>query len=212
MEPPLPDCESGQDAKEVSVEAPIQPSTSPRRKRYRLDKGAQPPPAERILEALLFAGGQPVAFEDAKRVITGLEQDDFLAMIDGLNRAYRYQGRPYVLLARTQGYVMTIRPAFRPVLDRLQGPAREARLSAAAVDVLSLVAYRQPLGKLEIDSLRGADSGALIRQLLRRGLVAGERSADAGRDLLYTTTPRFLDLFQLSSLEDLPHTQDVERL
>jgi Predicted transcriptional regulator containing the HTH domain len=107
---------------------------------------------------------------------------------------------------------MTIKPAYLPLLERLRGPARETRLSTAAIDILSLVAYRQPVGKSEIDAIRGVDSGGLLRQLIKLGLLSGQRPAEGGRELIYSTTSRFLALFHLQSLDDLPQTQDLERL
>ena len=81
-----------------------------------------------------------------------------------------WQGRPYLIQAQGQGHSLTLRPRYQPVVDKLYGTARAARLSAAAIDALALVAYRQPATKQEIDSLRGAESGSLLRQLVRRGL------------------------------------------
>ena len=79
--------------------------------------------------------------------------------------------------------------------------------------MLALVAYRQPATKMEIDSLRGVESGALLRQLVRRGLIAVVQRGDAERrDVAYGTTGRFLELFGLGSLEDLPRTQDLQQL
>jgi segregation and condensation protein B len=212
MEPELPD----QDTEPEHAVAPTagQSSARPRRKRGTApsSEGTTPPSAERILEAMLFAGRGPVTFEKARQVLTSLEEADFLKMIDNLNAAYRTQGRPYALTPRDQGYVMTIKPSFLHLLERLRGPARETRLSTAAIDVLSLVAYRQPIAKGEIDSVRGFDSGAILRQLLKHGLLSAERKADGGRDLIYSTTTRFLTLFNLQSLDDLPQTQELERL
>jgi segregation and condensation protein B len=112
-----------------------------------------------------------------------------------------------------QGYVLTLRPRFRGIIEKLYGGVREARLSTVALDVLSLVAYRQPASKQEIDSLRGAESGALLRQLVRRGLIMVVQRAEAGsREVLYGTTPRFLELFGLRSLDDLPRTQDLQQI
>ena len=106
-----------------------------------------------------------------------------------------------------------LRPRFRPMVQKLYGGTQEARLSTAAVDVLALVAYRQPATKQEIDGLRGSDSGALLRQLVRRGLVAVVHRGDsAQREVTYGTTPRFLELFRLRSLDDLPQTQDLQKL
>jgi segregation and condensation protein B len=172
-----------------------------------------PPPMRRIVEALLFVGGAPLTSVRACETIRGLTEEQFLEAIDGLNREYRQQGRPYSVQARSGGYVLTLRPRFREVVERLHGGQREARLSPAAVDALALVAYRQPVTKAEIDGLRGAESGAILRQLVRRGLIAVVQRGDAQkREVSYGTTPRFLELFQLQSLEDLPQTQDLQRL
>jgi segregation and condensation protein B len=172
-----------------------------------------PPPLGRILEAMLFLGGAPLTAARASEVVRGLTETAFHEAIATLNRDYRQQGRPYQIEARDGGHTLTLRPRFRPVMERLYGSNREARLSAPAIDVLSLVAYRQPATKQEIDSLRGADSGALLRQLVRRGLLAVVQRGDAAsKEVAYGTTPRFLQLFHLRSLEDLPQTQDLQTL
>ncbi|HYV37635.1 MAG TPA: SMC-Scp complex subunit ScpB [Gemmataceae bacterium] len=172
-----------------------------------------PPPPRRIIEALLFVGGVPLTQARAAQIIRGFTSDQFSEAVESLNQDYRQQGRPYAIQPRGDGFVLTLRPRFRSVLEKIYGAAREARLSTAAVDVLSLVAYRQPATKQEIDSLRGAESGALLRQLVRRGLVMVARRADAqDREVSYGTTGRFLELFGLGSLEDLPRTQDLQQL
>src|SRR6266851_4290734 len=88
-----------------------------------------------------------------------------------------------------------------------------AHPSTAAIDVLALVAYRQPATKQEIESIRGAESGHLLRQLVRRRLIAvAHRGESAERQVSYGTTDRFLELFGLASLDDLPQTQDLQKL
>jgi segregation and condensation protein B len=95
----------------------------------------------------------------------------------------------------------------------LYGGVREARLSLPAVEVLAIVAYRQPIPRREVETLRGHDSAALLRQLVRRGLIGIiGRAESGGNDVQYGTTPRFLEIFGLSSLEDLPETEDLSRL
>src|SRR5262245_4586214 len=174
---------------------------------------AVPPPLLRIVEALLFVGGAPLTAVRACEAVRGLTPAQFTQLIDTLNREYRKQGRPYWIQSQGQGHVLALRSRYRPVLEKLYGTNREARLSPAALDVLALVAYRQPATKQEIDSLRGAESGALLRQLVRRGLVAVvSRGEAAQREVCYGTTPRFLELFRLRSLDDLPQTQDLQRL
>jgi segregation and condensation protein B len=172
-----------------------------------------PPPVHRVLEALLFIGSSPLTPERAATVIRGLTPPQFQEAIALLNGTYRRQGRPYTILAQQKGYVLTLKPQYRSIVEKLYGQAREARLSTAAIDVLSLVAYRQPINKKEVDAIRGADSGALLRQLIRRGLVAiQERGESTRHDVCYGTTPRFLELFKLKSLDDLPRTQDLQKL
>lgn len=199
-----------------------------------------PPPLDRIIEALLFVGGQPLTAARACEVVRGLTPTQFRQTIDSLNRRYHRQNRPYLIQPATlgerndsgrgrrdsepgaaaggrgttgPGYVMELRPFYQPILNRLFGSVREARLSPQAVDVLALVAYRQPVTKQEIDGIRGAESGSLLRQLLRHGLIAITRRCESGqREVCYGTTARFLELFRLRSLEELPQTQDLQRL
>jgi segregation and condensation protein B len=174
---------------------------------------ANTPSLQHIIEVLLFVGGAPLTAEGAAAAIRGLTPSQFSQAIASLNHDYRKQGRPYVIQTYGQGYILALRGRFRPVHERLYGQAREARLSPPAIDVLALIAYRQPVTKQELDSLRGAESGALIRQLVRRNLIAIVQRGEAGRrEVFYGTTPRFLELFQLSSLDDLPQTADLEKL
>ncbi len=166
-----------------------------------------PPSPTRIIEALLFVGGQPLTAERAGEIVRKLQPDEFRAIIDGLNRDYRKQGRPYTVQPSEQGYVLTLKPQFRAVRERLDGSPREARLTPGALDVLAVIAYRQPIAKAEIDAQRGNDSRGPLRQLLRLGLIAVESNSSA-----YVTTTRFLELFDLQSLDDLPRTGDLQQL
>jgi segregation and condensation protein B len=171
-----------------------------------------PPPVHRIVEAMLFVGGPPLTAVRAGEAVRGLGAEQLRQVVDVLNRDYRRQGRPYRVQRRDQGYELVLLPRYRGVLDRLYGSVREARLSPAALDVLALVAYRQPVTRQEVESLRGLDSGAALRQLVRLGLVAVQRGEADRREVAYSTTPRFLKLFGLRSLDDLPRTLDLQQL
>jgi segregation and condensation protein B len=175
-------------------------------------EGPSPPPLARILEAILFVGGAPLTAVRAGEALRGLTAAQFSQVIDALNRDYRLQGRPYRIQARDQGFELVLLPRYRVVLERLYGSAREARLSGAALDVLALVAYRQPAARQEVESLRGSDCGAPLRQLVRLGLIAVQRGDAGRREVAYGTTPRFLQLFRLRSLDDLPRTQDLQKM
>lgn len=172
-----------------------------------------PPTPRQIVEALLFVGGPPLGPDRAGEIIRGLGGDQLREIVDELNRDYRRQRRPYAIQVTDAGYTLTLKPQFRTVRERLIGSPREARLTPAALDVLALVAYRQPISKAEIDSQRGSDSRGALQQLVRLGLIAVVPRPELGpKETGYVTTGRFLELFGLGSLEDLPQTGDLQRL
>jgi segregation and condensation protein B len=148
-----------------------------------------PPALEQIIEAMLFVGGHPLSAETASAAIRGLTPERFHAAVDTLNWRYRHQERPYTIQPRDGGFVLSILPIHRGLREKLFGGPRETRLGHPAVDVLSVVAYRQPIGKAEVDAIRGTDSGSILRHLVRLGLVAVQHRAEAGtRAVRYGTT------------------------
>lgn len=172
-----------------------------------------PPSPEQLIEAMLFVGGPPLAAETVCAAIRGLTVERFHAAIDTLTRYYRQQRRPYSIQPRDDGFVLAVLTAHRGLRERLFGGPREARLSQPALDVLSVVAYRQPVGKAEVDAARGTDSGATLRQLIRLGLIAVQHRAEAGlREVRYGTTLRFLRVFGLGSLDELPRLGDAAQV
>ncbi len=189
-------------AKYAAALGPAQDATVP----------ATPPPPVRVVEALLFAGGQPLTAERALAAVRGLDADEFARAVEQLARDYRRQNRPYAIEVAGGGYVLALRPRYRAIAERLVGAPREARLSKAAVDVLALIAFKQPLTRAVIDAQRGSDSAALVRQLVRLGLVAGQPVEPGSREQAYVTTPRFLELFGLRALDELPQTLDLQQL
>jgi segregation and condensation protein B len=178
-----------------------------------VEEPATPPPPLRIIEALLFVGGSVLTAKRAREILRGLSEEQFDEAIAQLNADYRRQARAYSIQPQGAGWVLTLRPRYRHVIEKLYGGVREARLSMAAVDVLALVAYRQPVTKLDVDTVRGADSGALLRQLVRRGLIRiAQILGGKPKEVAYATTPRFLEMFGLQSLDDLPKTHELQLL
>jgi len=172
-----------------------------------------PPSPRQIVEALLFVGGPPLSPARAGEIIRGLSPEQLRDTVDELNRTYRKQARPYAIQSSDAGYTLALKAPFRGVRERLVASPREARLMPAALDVLALIAYRQPIAKAEIDSQRGADSRGALQQLVRLGLVAVVQQPELGpKEIAHVTTPRFLELLGLSSLDDLPQTGDLQRL
>jgi segregation and condensation protein B len=177
------------------------------------EQGESPPAPEQIIEAMLFLGGHPLTSDVACRAVRGMKAERFEQAIDNLNRRYRRQGRPYSIQPRDAGFVLAIAPTFRHLREKLYGGPREARLNQAAIDVLSVVAYRQPVGKTEIDGIRGTDSGGTLRQLVRFGLIAVQHRAEAeNREVRYGTTRRFLENLGLGSLEELPRLGETAQV
>lgn len=166
-----------------------------------------------ILEAMLFVGNrtsEPLAAPKAAELMRGVEPGEIPDLVDRLNARYAAGGGPFHVVSEGAGYRLTLRPEFSDVRNQFYGRVREARLSQAAVDVLAIVAYRQPITGEEVSKLRDVPSGHLLTQLVRRRLLAIERSAEKPRTVRYRTTERFLGLFGLGSLEDLPQTEDPE--
>jgi segregation and condensation protein B len=166
-----------------------------------------------LIEAMLFVGGSPLRAEQAGEIIRGMSPAQFRETVDILNRIYRVQNRPYMILHTAQGCVLALRPRFRAVKEKLFGGPRQVRLSQPMLDTLALVAWRQPLGKAEIDNTRGAESAGILRQLVRLGLIAVVGRADAeSREVLYGTTAKFLETFGLLNLNDLPRISDPRKV
>jgi segregation and condensation protein B len=172
----------------------------------------QPPPIEKVVEAMFFVGGQPLTSQRACEILRGLDFKEFVVIIGGLNRKYKLENRPYRIQPKGNGYEMTILPKYRIIADKLYGMLKEARLSPQALDTLALVAYKQPVCRQEIDTLRGNDTAAIIRQLVRLGLISVQRGQSDAREITYGTTKKFLELFRLKSLDDLPRHQEMEEL
>lgn len=164
-----------------------------------------------ILEALLFVGGEPLT----TRKLIGVLRDEFTAefiesQIDGLNAQYAREGRPYELRLAEGGYRMTLREDFERIRRKTYGLGpKEVKLSQEAIEVLAVIAYHQPLTAAEIDQLGKPGSSGVVRQLLRRELVAVERTTGKSRDVTYRTTPRFLSLFGIRNLNELPRHEQV---
>ncbi len=168
----------------------------------------------RVLEAILFVGGQPLALTKLARLIgETVEPQQISSWVDELNTQYAEENRPYEIRYSSGGYHLELRPEYEKLRQRVYGVGpREVKLSQEALEVLALVAYQQPISADEVAGHGKANAASILRQLLRRDLVALERNAAEGETkvVAYRTTDRFLQLFSLRSLADLPRPDDVE--
>jgi chromosome segregation and condensation protein ScpB len=199
-------------APESTIPPPHHTTTPPPPLAEAVNEPTVPPTPLQIVEAMLFVGGPAMTVEHAAEAIRGLTAEQFRECIDVLNRVYRAQNRPYSVVHGPTGYVLRVSARYTGLRERLFGGPREARLTQPALDVLSLVAYRQPVAKSEIDGARGSDSGSVLRQLLRLGLIAATESVGDSKETHYGTTTRFLEVFRLRDLDDLPMLGEPRRV
>lgn len=159
---------------------------------------------ESTLEAVLFAAGDAVSLD---RLCAALEtpREDILAAARALEALYALENRGLMLRRIEDRLQLCSRPMYAEAARRVTESRRAATLSPAALEVLTIVAYRQPVTRAFIDQLRGVDSGGTLAGLAEKQLIeeAG-RLEVPGRPILYRTTGRFLQAFALESLDDLP--------
>ena len=163
---------------------------------------------ERAVEAILFAAGYPVKYEKLSEVI-GLPQRDLRNLIAGMAESYRDRGIQLLLYPDT--CQLTTKEVFAPYIREALGIKRGGNLSASSLEVLAVVAYNQPVTRSYVDIIRGVDSSYAVTSLLDKGLIEAVGRLDApGRPMLYGTTDKFLRVFGLNSLADLPETEALD--
>ena len=160
---------------------------------------------ERAVEAILFAAGYPVKYEKLSEVI-GLSQKDLRNLISHMAEGYRDRGIQLLMYPDT--CQLTTKEVFAPYIREALGIKRGGNLSNSSQEVLAVVAYNQPVTRSYIDVVRGVDSSYAVTSLLDKGLIEACGRLDApGRPMLYQTTEKFLRVFGLNSLADLPETE-----
>jgi segregation and condensation protein B len=156
-----------------------------------------PPSASQLIEALLFVAGEPVTITQLARAIE--------LPADSVELALSYGGRGIRLQRDGERVQLVSAPEAAAAVARFLGVEASTRLSPAALEVLAIVAYRQPLTRAQIEAIRGVDSSGVVRALLARDLISeAGRLESVGRPILYATTSLFLQQFGLTSLNDLP--------
>jgi segregation and condensation protein B len=197
--------ETAADAEAAETEDAGSPPVLPR------EEDACPIGPKSIFETMLFVGNRenrPLSAAKAAELMRDVSPEEIPALVDELNTGYERVGRPYRVVGEGDGYRLTLRKAFYPIRNKLYGRIREARLSQASIDVLSLVAYKQPLTGEQVGKMRGRPSSHILAHLVRRGLLRVERPVEKPRTPHYRTTERFLRLFNLESLDDLPRSEE----
>jgi segregation and condensation protein B len=174
---------------------------------------ALPVTAQMIVEGMLFVGSADARAFTSREIASHIRDVDAAevdAIVAQLNERYHDDETAYEITGDAAGYRLQLRPELGRMRDRVRGRTRVAKLTPAAIEVLSVVAYRQGVTGDELNRLRGSQSHAILAQLVRRQLVRVERPATAPRSARYHTTDRFNQLFGVKSPADLPRSEDLD--
>ena len=170
---------------------------------------------ESIIEALLFVTGEPLAPKDIAEVLSDKEKvgtRDVMKAIEKLKAEYAEAGRSFTVEEIAGGYRLHTLPRFEGWIAKLFKQPLKSRLSQPALETLAIIAYRQPITRVEIERVRGVNVDGVLRSLMDRGLVTIRgRKPVAGRPFLYLTTREFLEHFGLKNLNELPMVKELRK-
>jgi segregation and condensation protein B len=165
-----------------------------------------------IIESLLFVADKPLSVEKLADIIEETDAKEIRATLQDLLNEFNNPGRGFQLREVAGGYQFRTHPECQAYIKRMLKPA-PSRLSRAALETLAIIAYKQPIIRSDVEHIRGVDSGGVLRVLMEKKLVRvlGRREIP-GRPLIYATTKRFLEVFDLKNLNDLPTPKEIEEL
>lgn len=169
-------------------------------------------PALAVIEAALLAADEPLTPRRLAKVVGSEETGEVRKLLRKLQGLYERDGTAFELQEIAGGFQLLTRPDFHPWLTRLKRSGNDLRLTAAMRETLAIVAYRQPIMRADVEKVRGVHAGEVLRQLMEKGLVriAG-RDTSLGRPVLYATTKKFLQVYGLKSLRDLPLVEQLQQ-
>jgi segregation and condensation protein B len=167
-----------------------------------------------VVESVLFVGrpdNGPISARELAAAMRGVSPAEIETTVMDLNRVYDSDEAPYWIEQSGGGYRLVLRPEFERVRDKFYGKVKEVRLSPSALEVLSILAYNQPATVEQLNELRGSACGAALATLVRRKLASLNRGQSNERPK-YTTTDRFLKLFNLENLAALPRSEELDKV
>jgi segregation and condensation protein B len=165
-----------------------------------------------IIESLLFAASEPLTPRQIRDLLPGKDLKEIKHVLQDLKNEYETMNRSFCIKEVAKGYQFRSLPRYRPYIATLLS-STPSRFSRAALETLAIIAYKQPIIRQEIERLRGVDVGGLVRMLLKKGLIriVGRKSLP-GRPIIYGTTGKFLEFFDLKDLSSLPTLKEIEEL
>ena len=167
---------------------------------------------KRIIEAVFFVANRPVTLKALYKKLEGCSRTDIGDALKELINEYNYSDRALEIVEVSGGYQMRTKLDYKDWVKRFV-KEKDVELTRAVLETLAVIAYKQPVAKREVDTIRGVDSSRAVKHLLERKLIeiAG-RNEDAGKPIVFRTTDRFLEVYGLRSIEDLPTTKELEAL
>jgi segregation and condensation protein B len=163
-----------------------------------------------IIESLLFVAEEPLTIDHLKKIITGAQSQELRGALEELAADYETRQGGFYLNHVAGGYQIRTRPEYKEWIKRMLQP-KPLRLSKAALETLAIIAYKQPVIRSDVEHIRGVDCGGVLRVLLERKFIRVlGRKEIPGRPLIYATTKRFLEVFDLKNLKDLPTPKEIE--
>lgn len=167
-------------------------------------------PLSQLIEAALFAANRPLTLEELGALDPDAGDAEVRTALETLREHYDFDGHAVEVAEFAGGWQIVTRAAFAAAVERARAAQRTPRLSPATLESLATIAYRQPVGRAEIEEIRGVNCGGVLRTLQERGLIeVVGRSEGLGRPLLYGTTPLFLELLGLRDLAELPRAEEL---
>jgi len=164
-----------------------------------------------VVEAVLFAGDEPMTAKKLAEIVGAGGVKEIKQHIEQLNLKYEQMNCAFRIESIAGGFLMLTQSAFNVWLRKLLKVRSESKLTPAALETLAIIAYKQPIMRVEVEAVRGVGCGEMIRQLCEKQMVKiVGRAEELGRPLLYGTTRKFLEVFGLSSLKDLPQVEDLK--
>lgn len=164
-----------------------------------------------IVESLIFAAEEPIPLRKLADLIEGVDGAQIQEAIAQLRSDYDVQGRSFQIEEIAGGYQFFTKPEYYEWIAKLRKKSGETKLSQAALETLAIIAYKQPILRANLESIRGVQSGQIIRLLMEKDLVkVVGRDESLGHPLLYGTTKKFLEYFGLKDIKDLPQVEELE--
>jgi segregation and condensation protein B len=166
-----------------------------------------------ILEVLIFMSQDPLTMDKIKEVLGEVPEEEINAALEALKQDYAAADRGIQIIQSAGGYLFTTKPEHDQWVRRFLQVEKKTKLSSAALETLSIIAYHQPITQAEIAAIRGVDSTYSVKTLLQKKLIkiVGRKKAP-GNPLVYRTTEKFLQYFGLNSLDELPKEEEIRKI